>query len=97
MPLRIATASSICFIPMAFSSRPGMAKVRVTAPAVNTSSSYASVVTVPSGIVTSTDRSACDTLVTQPPTTRVRRRCRRSETAACRASTPPAATSGRNG
>ena len=38
-----------------------------------------------------------DTFVTQPPTTRVRRRCRRSETAACRASTPPAATSGRNG
>ena len=42
-------------------------------------------------------RRACSTRVTWPAITLERRRCLRSETAACRASTDPAITSGRNG
>ena len=36
----MATASSTCFRPIAFSTTPGIGKVRVTAPAVTTTTSY---------------------------------------------------------
>ena len=70
----MAIASSMFFMPIASSARPGMGKVRVTAPAVTTSTSYSRSYARPSLAMTATLRSAWSMDVAVPATTLVRRR-----------------------
>ena len=93
MRSRIATASSIVFRPKASSATPGMGKVRLTEPAVTTTMSYSIVQSSPTGGETVTVLPAWSMPVTAAVMTCVRFR----STMACRASTEPPTTSGRNG